>query len=87
MFSSKIIMTLTPFNEITDENEREKHLKYMRIALEVADEAFNQREVAVLATAQHPTLIRFIGATDKEPFCIATEWMSNGSLFSSIHHY
>ena len=40
-------MTLTPFNEITDENEREKHLKYMRIALEVADEAFNQREVAV----------------------------------------
>ena len=40
-------MTLTPFDEITDESEREKHLKYMRMALEVADEAFNQREVAV----------------------------------------
>lgn len=44
-----------------------------------------QREVAVLATAQHPALLRLIGTTDKPPFCIITEWMSGGSLFHAVH--
>ena len=45
-----------------------------------------QREVAVLATAQHPCLLRLIGATDEEPFCIATEWMGNGTLLHGLHN-
>lgn len=44
-----------------------------------------QREVAVLATAQHPALLRLIGATDTWPFCIITEWMDGGSLYKAIH--
>ncbi|KAK8892377.1 hypothetical protein M9Y10_029603 [Tritrichomonas musculus] len=44
-----------------------------------------QREVAVLATVNHPTLLKLIGATDTPPFCIITEWMPNGSLFSALH--
>ena len=44
-----------------------------------------QREVAVLATAQHPALLRLIGATDKSPFCIITEWMNGGTLYHAIH--
>jgi serine/threonine protein kinase len=44
-----------------------------------------QREVAVLATAQHPALLRLIGATDTPPFCIITEWMPNGSLYEDLH--
>ena len=44
-----------------------------------------QREVAVLATAQHPALLRLIGATDKTPFCIITEWMNGGTLYQAIH--
>ncbi|EAY16560.1 TKL family protein kinase [Trichomonas vaginalis G3] len=45
----------------------------------------DQREVAVLATAQHPALLRLIGATDSWPFCIITEWMDGGSLYKAIH--
>ncbi|KAH0795702.1 TKL family protein kinase [Histomonas meleagridis] len=44
-----------------------------------------QREVAVLATAIHPTLLKLIGATDSLPFCIITEWMPNKSLYHDLH--
>lgn len=44
-----------------------------------------QREVIILATAEHPTLLRFVGATDTLPFCILTEWMPGGSLFQELH--
>ena len=44
-----------------------------------------QRELAVLATANHPALVSFVGATDTPPFCIVTEWMPNGSLFHDLH--
>ena len=44
-----------------------------------------QREVAALATAQHPSLLRLVGATDSEPYCIITEWMTGGSLYHAIH--
>jgi len=44
-----------------------------------------QREVAVLATARHPTLLRLVGATDVMPFAIITEWMPNNSLYHDIH--
>ncbi|OHT15260.1 TKL family protein kinase [Tritrichomonas foetus] len=46
-----------------------------------------QREVTILATAQHPTLLKFIGATDTMPFCILTEWMPGGSLYHELHQY
>lgn len=44
-----------------------------------------QREVAVLATLQHPALLKLIGATDKIPFCIILEWMPNKSLYHDLH--
>ena len=46
-----------------------------------------QREVAVLATARHPTLLGFVGATDTPPFCIVTEWMAGGTLYHEIHKH
>lgn len=39
-----------------------------------------QREVVILATAIHPTLLGFVGATDSPPFSIVTEWMGGGTL-------
>jgi len=44
-----------------------------------------QREVVILATASHPALLRFVGATDSPPFCIVTEWMAGGNLYNEIH--
>ncbi|KAK8871015.1 hypothetical protein M9Y10_008928 [Tritrichomonas musculus] len=46
-----------------------------------------QREVAVLATMQHPALMQLVGATDRAPYCIITKWMPNGSLFTDLHLY
>lgn len=44
-----------------------------------------QREVAALATAIHPAVLRMIGATETMPFCIITDWMPNGSLYHDLH--
>jgi serine/threonine protein kinase len=44
-----------------------------------------QREVTVLATAVHPTLLRFVGATDCAPFWVVTEWMAGGSLYRELN--
>jgi serine/threonine protein kinase len=46
-----------------------------------------QREVACLATASHPAVLKLIGATDTPPFCIITEWMPNSSLFHDLHQF
>lgn len=46
-----------------------------------------QRELSILATAVHPTILKFVGATDTAPFCIVTQWMPNGSLYHDIHKY
>ncbi|KAH0795865.1 TKL family protein kinase [Histomonas meleagridis] len=43
-----------------------------------------QREVIVLSTAIHPTLVGFVGATDTPPYCIITEWMSGGTLYQEL---
>lgn len=45
-----------------------------------------QREVAVLASCQHPALISLIGMTDTMPFSIITPYMPFGSLFHDLHH-
>ena len=44
-----------------------------------------QRELAILAVAEHPRILKFIGATDTHPFSIVTEWMPNGSLYHDLH--
>lgn len=44
-----------------------------------------QREIMVLAMAEHPCLLKFVGATDTPPFCIVTEWMGGGTLFFDLH--
>lgn len=46
-----------------------------------------QRELVILATAIHPTLLRFVGATDTAPFCIVTEWMGGGTLYRDLHKH
>lgn len=45
-----------------------------------------QRELSVLASAQHECLLRFVGATDTYPFCIVTEWMPGGSLYNDLNN-
>ncbi|OHT08687.1 TKL family protein kinase [Tritrichomonas foetus] len=44
-----------------------------------------QREVSILNKANHPSLLRFIGATDTPPYCIVTEWMPNDNLYQEIN--
>jgi hypothetical protein len=44
-----------------------------------------EREVVVLATLDHPTLLKFVGAVDSPPFCIVTEWMGGGTLYHDLH--
>jgi serine/threonine protein kinase len=44
-----------------------------------------EREVVVLATLNHPALLKFVGAIDSPPFCIITEWMSGGTLYNDLH--
>ncbi|KAH0795163.1 TKL family protein kinase [Histomonas meleagridis] len=44
-----------------------------------------QRELSILASADHPTLLKFVGATETVPYCIITEWMPNKSLYQDLH--
>ncbi|KAH0785041.1 TKL family protein kinase [Histomonas meleagridis] len=44
-----------------------------------------QRELSILATAEHPTLLKFVGATATPPYWIVTEWMPNGNLYQDLH--
>jgi hypothetical protein len=45
-----------------------------------------EREIMILASANHPALLRFVGAVDSPPFAIITEWMSGGTLYHELHH-
>ncbi|OHT01757.1 TKL family protein kinase [Tritrichomonas foetus] len=44
-----------------------------------------KREVAILADLKHFAILPFVGACTKPPFCIVTQFMSGGSLFSRLH--
>lgn len=44
-----------------------------------------KREVGILAGLRHFAILPFVGACTKPPFCIVTEFMSGGSLFSRLH--
>lgn len=46
-----------------------------------------QREISVMASAQYPTILKFIGATDSPPYTIITEWMGGGDLYHNIHDH
>ena len=67
----------------TGEKVAIKNLKFKKLSGQKL-QAF-QRELAILATAIHPTVLRFIGATDTAPFSIVTEWMPFGSLYHDLH--
>lgn len=44
-----------------------------------------QRELTTSIIANHPTVLKFIGATDIVPFCFITEWMPNKTLYHDLH--
>ncbi|KAH0788075.1 TKL family protein kinase [Histomonas meleagridis] len=44
------------------------------------------REVMVLASCNNPFLIQLLGYTDTYPYCIATPYVGNGSLFDALKH-
>ena len=44
-----------------------------------------KREVAILADLKHFAILPFVGACTKPPYCIVTQFMSGGSLFSRLH--
>lgn len=44
-----------------------------------------QREVAVLASVQHYSVLKFVGYSDTNSFCVLTEWMNGGNLYNAIH--
>lgn len=44
-----------------------------------------QREISVMATLNHPTVLRFIGATETAPYTIVTQWMPGGNLYRALH--
>jgi tRNA A-37 threonylcarbamoyl transferase component Bud32 len=71
------------FDKRTEREVAIKKLNFTRLA-DMKLRNF-QREVRVLATAVHPCIVKFIGATDSAPFCIVTEWMRNGSLYQELH--
>lgn len=69
----------TPTNELV----AIKKLKYEKLTGPQL-QAF-QRELSILATAVHPTILKFIGATDTPPFCVVTQYMPGGTLYYDIH--
>lgn len=46
-----------------------------------------QRELAILISVDHPTLLKFVGATNTSPYSIITEWMPNDSLYHDLHKH
>lgn len=44
-----------------------------------------KRELDALLKLKHPNVLEFIGATIEPPFCIATAYVSGGSLFEALH--
>jgi hypothetical protein len=39
-----------------------------------------EREITTLGSVEHPTLLKFVGAMDRAPFAIVTEWVGGGTL-------
>jgi serine/threonine protein kinase len=43
-----------------------------------------RREIFTLTTLNHPSILKLLGYTNQPPFCLVTEFMSNGSLFDVL---
>lgn len=43
-----------------------------------------QREISILAMVDHPTILKFYGATETFPYSIITEWMGGGDLYKAL---
>jgi serine/threonine protein kinase len=43
-----------------------------------------RREVSTIAVLRHPSLLRFCGYTNEDPYYILTEYMENGSLYDFL---
>ena len=67
----------------TGEQVAIKALKFQKLEGQKLDTF--QRELSILASAQHECLLRFVGATDTPPFCIVTEWMPGSTLYSDLN--
>lgn len=46
-----------------------------------------RREIFTMAVISHPMLVKFYGYTTDSPFCIVTEYMSNGSLYDFLKEH
>lgn len=44
-----------------------------------------KRELDILLRLKHPNILGFVGVTVTPPFCIATTYIGNGSLFDNLH--
>ncbi|KAH0788544.1 TKL family protein kinase [Histomonas meleagridis] len=44
------------------------------------------REIKIFQKLQHFAVLQFVGVCLRPPFCIATEYMSGGSLFTRLHN-
>ena len=64
-------------------------LKRMNIegeTLSDSEEAAYAREIEMLIKINSPILLKLVGFTVSPPFCIVTEFISNGSLFNALHN-
>ena len=43
-----------------------------------------RREIVILSSLSHPSLLKLRGYTNEPPFCLVTEYMKNGSLFAFL---
>jgi serine/threonine protein kinase len=44
-----------------------------------------RREVEILISADHPSIVTFLGATSCDPYCMILEWMPGGSLSDELY--
>ena len=44
-----------------------------------------EREISIFSSLKHFAILPFVGASIQHPYCIVTEFMSNGSLFDRLH--
>ncbi|KAH0790738.1 TKL family protein kinase [Histomonas meleagridis] len=54
--------------------------------LEGTAKVYFVREVMILASCNNPFLISLLGYTDTYPYCIATPYVDNGSLYDALKH-
>jgi serine/threonine protein kinase len=56
-----------------------------RVNSSVELESF-RREIAILSSLSHPSLLKLRGYTSDPPFCLITDYLSNGSLYQFLRN-